>query len=199
MNEYHRYIIQGDRFIGRFEDMYKECTDPWNASTEDYDASVCSVATKRLVQSLWPASVVSLGCGTGRHLNWLDCHGDGVEISDTAAERARFAYPWMFVATDNILHFLLHDMIDYEIYLFREVVWYILTDWSYICRILSTRHGAWVMVELSFYDEQEYGRDYFDGPDQFVAKWPFQIEKIVREHSTKAQREGRLMIAGKVL
>ena len=83
-------------------------------------------------------------------------------------------------------------------YLFREVLWYVLPDLQKIWTVLSTKHRAYVIVELSFYDDQRYGRDYFDGPDDFIVKWPFTIEKIVREHTTKHQREGRLMVAGRV-
>lgn len=201
MNDYHDYVIKDGQFIGQFETMYRECDDPWHASKEEYAASACSLATKRLIHSLEPpASVVSLGCGTGRHLRWLECGGDGVDLSFTATMQGRLDAPYaLCLLTDDILHFLQTDSVPYNVYLFREVLWYILPDWPAICDLLATKHGAWVIIELSFYDEQHYGKDYFDGPDDFIAKWPFSIEKIVREHTTKNQREGRMMIAGKVV
>ena len=129
-------------------------------------------------------------------MNWLSCSATGIEVSATAAKISRLAYPFP-VYNEDIFRFLLIS-IDYDVYLFREILWYILPDWKEICDILATKHGAMVIVELSFYDDQHYGRDYFDGPDEFIRKWPFTIEKIVREHTTKNKREGRLMIAGKV-
>ena len=192
--DYHDYVIKDGQFIGKFEEMYRDCDDPWHESTEDYEDSACSLATKRLIHAMGRPLVVSLGSGKGRHLQWLECFGFGVETSQTAINHAPCA---TFHA--DAIEFLRSPYAIDDVYLFREVVWYLLQDWKEICTLLATKHGALVIVELSFYDEQHYGRDYFDGPDDFIRKWPFTIEKIVREHTTKHQREGRLMIAGKVV
>ena len=197
MNDYHDYVIKDGQFIGKFEEMYRDCGDPWDASKEVYGLSLCSLATKRLTRSLQPVRLVSLGSGTGRHLEWLECPATGVELSPTAVRTAKIYFPRAEYYSCTIREFLEHA-IPYDVYLFREVLWYILPDWQAIVDILKTKHGAMVIVELSFYDNQTYGRDYFDGPDDFIAKWPFTIEKIVREHTTKQQREGRVMIAGRV-
>jgi SAM-dependent methyltransferase len=191
--------------VGQFEEMYRECDDPWEAEKEQYDASACSVAAKRMIHALAPERpalgghcVVSIGCGTGRHLEWLQYPADGVELSATAIAKARSRYPSLFHHM-SALNFLRQHSFAYEAYLFREVVWYLLPEWAEIVRILQARcGGALVIVELSFYDHQTYGREYFDGPDDFIAKWPFGIEKIVREHTTNHQRQGRVMIAGRV-
>lgn len=199
MNDYHDYVIKDGQFIGKFEEMYQDCDDPWNASKEDYDTSICSMTVKHVLKSIPAADIVSLGCGTGRHLHWVKYGADGVEISATAVALARRRYPRSLIYNEGILSFLSHGAGRYQAYLFREVLWYLLPDWKEICDILARKHGAWVMVELSFYDDQRYGKDYFDGPDDFIAKWPFTIEKIVREHTTKHQREGRIMVVGRVL
>ena len=180
MNDYHRYVREG-----KFEEMWRECEDPWNASHEDYDASLCSLATKHLVWQHLSETLVSIGSGNGRHMAWLGRDVEGVEISKTARIQSRNTYPAIPV------HMI--PMAGYGIYLFREVLWYMLDSWHTI-----PDAGALVIVELSFYDNQQYGLDYFNGPDDFVAKWPFTIEKIVREHTTKHQREGRIMVAGRI-
>ena len=199
MNNYHDYVIKDGRFIGQFEEMYQECEDPWEASKEDYDASACSVTTKRFIHEHDPCRVVSFGSGKGQHLAWLDCDADGVEISETAALEGQLDHPLQYTVIDTILHFLQTDNQEYDVYLFREVLWYLLPDLDTIWTILDTRHGAWVVVELSFYDDQKYGREYFDGPDDFLNQFPFPIVKIVREHTSLTQREGRVLVIGRVL
>lgn len=201
--DYHDYVIKDGQFIGKFEEMYQECDDPWEASKENYDSSSCSLATKRFIymnQIFNGSSVLSLGSGKGNHLKWLDVEASGVEISLTAVELSRKTYPQYNIFLDSIIHFMKIYPYNHDIYLFREVLWYILPDWQAICDILKAKHqGALIIVELSFYDDQQYGNDYFNGPDEFICKWPFTIEKIVREHSTKQQREGRLMVAGRIV
>ncbi len=34
MNDYHKYVINDGKFVGDFENMYKDCDDPWNQSVE---------------------------------------------------------------------------------------------------------------------------------------------------------------------
>ena len=194
MNDYHRYVR-----AGKFEEMWKECDDPWNEKGECYEASPCSIATKYLIRAQDQVTTCSLGSGLGRHLDWLNVSGCGVELSETAYRTAAFLYPWLTFEHANIVNFMRTNTMAFPNFLFREILWYILPDWAEVVDILKTKHqGALAIVELSFYDNQKYGLDYFNGPDDFIAKWPFTIEKIVREHTTKQQREGRLMIAGRV-
>ena len=198
MNNYHDYVIKDGRFIGQFEQMYRDCENPWNEKGEYYDGSPCDVATKQLIRAQADPTTCSLGDGLGRFLDWVNVAGCGVEISATAHTLAKTMYPWLEFVNNDILAAMATHTEPFATYLFREVLWYILPDWQKICDILATKHGALVIVELSFYDEQHYGKDYFDGPDDFITKWPFSIEKIVREHTTKHQREGRIMVAGRV-
>ncbi len=44
MNNYHDYIFKDGKFVGLFEECYRDCDDPWDASKEEYAASLCSVA-----------------------------------------------------------------------------------------------------------------------------------------------------------
>ena len=138
----------------------------------------------------------------GLHPHWMGSDIIGIELSKTAVAIAHQRYPWQGHCQEDILTYFQRT---YDTggragtYLFREVLWYILPDWAEIVRILKAKHKkSLVIVELSFYDEQQYGLEYFNGPDDFIAKWPFSIEKIVREHSTKNQREGRIMVAGRI-
>ena len=41
MNNYHDYVIKNGQYIGKFNEMYKACDDPWGQSEDGYfnDAS----------------------------------------------------------------------------------------------------------------------------------------------------------------
>lgn len=198
MNDYHDYVIKDGQFVGKFEEMYQDCDDPWKAQHEDFGDSSCDMTVAHITRST-RSPVLHLGSGTGRFMDWLGDAAEGVEVSKTAAKLSMAAYPFFPIYISNALSFLKLSPKPYATYLFREVLWYLLPEWAEICAILkASASGALVIVELSFYDDQQYGREYFDGPDDFVAKWPFTVERIVREHTTTAQREGRLMIAGRI-
>ena len=55
-----------------------------------------------------------------------------------------------------------------------------------------------IIIEISCYDNQTYGREYFDGPDVIIKEFPFQIDEIVRHHLSPDQKEGMLLISAQI-
>jgi len=200
-SDYHDYVIKDGKFVGRFEDMYRNCADPWPETEADLDAMPCSVRTAQVIAACKPAKVLSLGSGKGLHLNWLAeaCPGTsfaGCEVSQTAVQESLGRYPHLSVTQLDIKDFATRRW-DFDLILFREVIWYILPHWDGICRELRANYaGKRVIAELSFYDRQEYGKEYFDGPDEFVKKFPFRVVEVLRHHTTSLQREGMVMVHG---
>ena len=202
-NDYHDYVIKDGRFIGRFEEMYRACDNPWPETEDDLNAMPCSVRTAQLIAAHKPARVLSVGSGKGLHLNWLAraCPGtsfSGCEVSQTAVQESLKRYPHIPVTQLDVKDFTGRRW-DFDLILFREVIWYILPYWESVCRELRANYaGRQIITELSFYDRQEYGKEYFDGPDEFVKKFPFQILEILRYHTTGLQREGMVMVYGTI-
>ena len=202
-NDYHDYVIKDGRFVGRFEEMYRACDNPWPETEEDLNAMPCSVRTAQLIAAHKPARVLSVGSGKGLHLNWLakacpKTAFTGCEVSATAVQESLKRYPHIPVTQLDAKDFAARRW-DFDLILFREVIWYILPYWEGICRELQANYGArQIITELSFYDRQEYGGEYFDGPDEFVKKFPFQILEILRHHTTGLQREGMVMVHGHI-
>ena len=201
--DYHDYVIKDGRFVGRFEEMYRACDNPWPETEEDLNAMPCSVRTVQLIAANKPARVLSVGSGKGLHLNWLakacpKTTFTGCEVSSTAVQESLKRYPHIPVTQLDAKDFAGRRW-DFDLVLFREVVWYILPHWEGICRELKANYaGKQIIAELSFYDRQEYGKEYFDGPDEFVKKFPFPIIEVLRHHTTALQREGMVMVHGNI-
>lgn len=201
--DYHDYVIKDGRLVGKFEEMYRVCPDPWPETEDDLNNNPCSIRTRQIVAAHGFRKVLSVGSGKGFHLNWLSqtCLNTlfkGCEVSKTAVEHSRKAYPHLQVSCLDIKDFSDCSW-DFDLILFREVIWYVLDYWTEIVEGLKERHaGKHVVTELTFYDNQTYGREFFDGPDEFADKFPFEILEVVRYHTTRRQRNGMMMVFGRI-
>lgn len=202
--DYHDYVIKNGKLIGRFEEMYRVCEDPWPETEVDLEANPCSTRSREILAAHGYKSVLSIGSGKGLHLNWLrkscpDTRFFGCDVSETAVEHSKARYPQLEVEVGGPLA-VLDGSRTYDLVIFREVVWYVLSEWETICRRLKEAYtGTSVLVELTFYDDQTYGNDHFDGPDEFVTRFPFEVREVLRHHLTRLQREGMLMVHGDIL
>ncbi|MCX5842751.1 MAG: class I SAM-dependent methyltransferase [Deltaproteobacteria bacterium] len=202
-DDYHDYVIKDGKLVGRFEEMYRNCDNPWPETEEELEFLPTSSRTPQIINHYGYKQIFSVGSGKGMHLNWLrkkcpHIKVEGCEISKTAANICRRNYPEITVHVMDVAEFPSHDF-DFDLILIRETVWYILKHWQEFCDHIREKYrGCHIIIELSFYDTQTYGNDYFDGPDEFVAKFPFEIKEIVRYHVTKKQREGMISVYGKI-
>ena len=88
---------------------------------------------------------------------------------------------------------------DFDVILFREILWYILPQWDFVIKTLKKRYKSkYIIIEISCYDNQTYGRKHFDGPDAIIKEFPFQIDEIVRHHLSPDQKEGMLLISAQI-
>ena len=189
--------------MGRFEEMYRNCDDPWPETEEDLEFLPTSSRTPRIIGQYGHKRVFSVGSGKGMHLAWLKrkcpwIEVEGCEVSPTAVEICRRDHPEIAAHVMDVADFPSREF-DFDILLIRETVWYILDHWESFCDHLKKKYsGRSILVELSFYDEQGYGGDHFDGPDEFVEKFPFEIVEVVRHHVTRKQREGMILVYGRI-
>ncbi len=201
--DYHDYVISEGRFIGRFEEMYKACENPWPESADDLELNPISSYAATLLARHGFKRIFSFGMGKGTHLAWLGGKVPGLslagcDISPTAISEATVRHPEINASVADAANFIESD-IEFDVLLFREVIWYILTDWQQLCTTLKQKYaGRYVLVELTFYDDQRYGVEYFDGPDEFILRFPFTILEVLRHHVTPQQREGMVLILARI-
>lgn len=197
--DYHDYVFRGNRFVGEFEQMYRNCENPWPETESDYENLPTSSYIPTLLRSVSARSAFSLGVGTGGHLNWLSkkCPETvmlGSDISATAVRQCRERFPHLDVSVGSARDFARNPP-HFDVLILREVIWYILDDIADLAEaLLNCRQGSFVAVELSTYDDQNYGKEFFDGPDSLIERFPFEILELVRYHRSRQQMEGHILL-----
>ncbi len=203
-NDYHNYVIKDGKLIGEFEKMYQDCPNPWPETEKDLENNPVSKRTIELIKKYKFKKLFSVGSGKGLHANWLmkNVNGlkvEGCEISRTAIDYSKKHYPKTKVVHLDIKDFSRYDF-KFDVLLLRECLWYMLEYWTDFIKTLKKKYkGKYIIIELTFYDYQKYGREYFDGPNDLVKKFPFSIIEVLRHHVTREQKEGMILIFGKII
>ena len=90
MKKYADYFIKDGKFIGKFEEMYKSCEDPWNQTKSYNDLSRQMVANHINKNKI--KSSVEFGCGLGKTMNFIysktGINVIGIDISETCIKKA---------------------------------------------------------------------------------------------------------------
>lgn len=169
-SRYQDYVIADGKLVGDFEAMYRDHADPWEQSTRETWASEKAVAINllaRLASDHDARKVVELGCGLGHfsaRVSRLGLDVAGVDISPTAVEKARKAYPHVhFVAADIADHDVIKALRP-DVIVMAEITWYVLEKLRpFLDFMKAYLPDCYVLHLLNFYPtgEQRYGRDYF--------------------------------------
>lgn len=197
--DYHDYVIRDGHFVGKFEEMYKNCEDPWPESESDYENLPTSSYLPVLLRRCRAQSVFSLGSGTGQHLNWLSRKVPGVlfrgsDVSETAVKISRRRFPELNVTVASVKDFV-RDIPQFDVLVLREILWYVLDDLEALVQsLVSNAKGTFVAVELSTYEDQKYGLEFFAGPESLIEKFPLPVVEHVRYHPSRSKSGGHILL-----
>lgn len=189
--DYHDFVIKDGKFIGKFEEMYRACDNPWNQS-DDVIQSYQKMACLSSISRIKPNSVLEVGCGLGYYTNFLakmfpDVQFEGMDISETAVKKARVTFPDVKFSYGNIA-----EMTDlkhgggYDAIIFSEILWYILDDLDSIIRNMKkTFSGGYILINQTFYKEgeQKYGTEYFTNPQGMIDYFGMECMELVSCHT----------------
>ena len=98
---YHDYVIKDGKLVGDWENLYRECGDPWGQSDPKFIGSTARTMAVNWVRRInqisgYSVSACEVGCGFG-HLTNILCQSGitcrGIDISATAIEKAGSLYP----------------------------------------------------------------------------------------------------------
>lgn len=195
MSDYHDYVIKNGEFIGRFEEMYRDCSDPWRQSAAtDGAEGITRQAAITMLLSRGVRSVVEFGCGLGYYAEQLAAAGfdvTGVDVSPTAIDKARARRPDLRFAVDGALNV---DRYPADAIVFSEITWYILPELQEIFERMRRHAPARFFAHvLTFYAPgvQRYGRDYFTSLEEFIGFCPLQpLEQVVHTSSAPGSTIG---------
>jgi SAM-dependent methyltransferase len=167
---YQDYVIRDGRFVGEFEEMYRDHDDPWRESETEMFASEKAAGLNllaRLGARHGVRRVVELGCGFGHYTARIAAAGFeavGVDISETAVTKARARHPGLQFEAGHADDFQMLARLRPDVIIMAEITWYMLGSlrgfldaWRvrmpdvYLLHMLTT-YGAGV---------QKYGTEYF--------------------------------------
>jgi SAM-dependent methyltransferase len=188
--KYQDLVIKDGKFVGEFEKMYQEFSDPWNQSEEVHFSSLSRRSVCYFLEKFDINSIVEWGCGLGKTVNYIkentgkDLDILGIDISKTAIDKAKNLYPKLDFKVDNILNISQYN--NFDCMFFSEITWYLLEDkkMDKIFNIMSKNFkgkNKFFIHNLCFYKDgiQQYGKDYFTTLDEFIEFCPFELlEKV---------------------
>ena len=171
--KYQDLVIKDGKFVGKFEKMYQNFSDPWNLLKNNkldgnlnykiiYDYCNKLKQKKKL-------TTLEIGCGFPQISNQLLKNGFkvyGTDISETVIRKSKKKYPKLknnlFVS--NFLNFSLYEKLDPDIIILSEITWYILPELKqFIKWYRGLKKEVYLIHSLCVYDKnkQKYGKEYF--------------------------------------
>ena len=135
--KYQDFVIRDGKFIGNFEGMYRAFDDPWEQSTRETNSREKKIGLEILKNNNYK-NVIELGCGLGHYTNQIfnitqNCVG--IDISESAIQKASILYPNCKFITSDILNENLYKNLDCVMMV--EITWYVLEKLSRFKEIIS--------------------------------------------------------------
>lgn len=161
--KYQDYVIKDGKLIGKFEEMYNIFDDPWEQSTRELYSNEKIIGLEILKKNNH-SNVLELGCGLGHYTNRINnvvSKCTGIDISETAINKAKKNYPNCTFITSDILNEDLYKNIDCVMMV--EITWYVLEKLKDFKKIISNYKNIGFFHTLNTYPEKEqkYGNEYF--------------------------------------
>lgn len=188
MKDYHDYVIKDGLLIGKFNEMYLDCENPWHQTDGEMINSLYRDCAIRVMNDLNVSSIIEFGCGLGTYTNKLcnelDITVTGVDISSEAIRKAKNKYSpsphkessrnKLDFITDSVLNIDRYP--NFDCYLFADVMWYILDDLDAILKKMKNcLKGKYFINNMPFYKgTQKYGLDKFTNIQEFIDYIPFE-------------------------
>jgi len=163
---YQDYVIKSGKFIGEFEQMYKDFKDPWEQTTREQWAMEKCIAIN-LIKKLKAKRVIELGCGLGHFTNRIRRMGVdvlGIDISETAIKKARKRYPQCKFYNGDIMDKKVYLEFKPDVIVMSEITWYILDKIDDFVDFFKRKMKNIPLIHLlTVYPKgiQKYGRDKF--------------------------------------
>lgn len=180
---YHHYVIKDGKFIGNFEQLYRDFEDPWHQSKDEHiNNSRRNMALswcERLRDLNSVSRVIELGCGFGHLTSILQHRGFsavGIDVSEEAIRKARIQHPGSVFVAGNVEDFNLLKKFDPDIFIMAEITWYVLDHLekliSEMIKFKEERDKPVYLIHLlTTYSpgKQQYGRDKFTDLDGILS------------------------------
>lgn len=186
----HRdYFIKDGRFIGAFDEMYRNCADPWEQDEGPFLDE--EIALTLLAQRTAPRRILDLGCGKGRFSDRLrQATGASVVATDispvavTSAAR-RFPEVAFLPAQAPLLPFAGGY---FDLVVSSGLLWCVIGELPQLfaeIRRISADGGRYLVLE-TFYQpgQQHYGNEIMERPEDLLRQMPFRLLDLAEVNRT---------------
>ena len=171
--KYQDFVIKNGKFIGKFEEMYQNFSDPWCLLKKNkYGQNLhYQIIYKYCEQIRLPKKlrILEIGCGFPQISFELYKKGFkvyGTDISETVINKSKKKYPKLknnlFVST--FLNFPLYEKLKPDIIILSDISWYVLPELKrFVKWFKNLKKQTYLIHSLAIYDKniQKYGKDYF--------------------------------------
>lgn len=171
---YQDYVINDGRLVGEFEEMYADFDDPWHQTERERwatDKAALVALANRLRHTFGTTRLLEIGCGLGHFTARLQDQGFdcvGIDVSETAIEKARGTHPDPEFRVGGIEDHDLIAEIRPDAIVMCEVTWYVLNRLREFLDFLHTElPDTFLLHAVVTYADglQKYGTEYFSNLD----------------------------------
>ncbi len=198
--DYHKYVFDDGKFIGNFDEMYKNCDDPWNCeqfqgSQMSYHLIAAYINCYRQMRGKANPKIFEIGSGKDFFCNFISNMGEvsGIEISGRAVEIARKKFPDInFIVGDiknkNIFdsNCIKKEYFDFVI-MFKGLIWYTIDVLDIVLGNISSslKKDGIAIIEVNYYKGKYYGQEIIGNKEDFLALLgkKFSIEHVIDYYS----------------
>tara|TARA_Y100000034_G_C6862975_1_gene392973 strand:+ start:895 stop:1557 length:663 start_codon:yes stop_codon:yes gene_type:complete len=174
----------GDKleFIGDFDSLYKNESDPWNQSggsdvkySEYYTYSRERLNNK--LKEINPNSLLEVGCGLGYTTQIIQgslpkCYTVGMDISSVAVTKADKLFSNLKFISGDISSIDFSSDVKYDVVILNQLLWYILeslSDSFENCFSILNPNGKVIVSQAFLQSSQKYGANICDGFDGLIS------------------------------
>ena len=180
-----KYFVREDgRFVGAFEELYRNCEDPWVQSVEAFRSPFKKLIIMQIAQ-LSERRVIDIGCGDGTYTDLIRSGANadvlGFDVAQTAVQKARSKYPlcrFEVACASEVAKF--QDMKPTALVM-CGLTWCILDSFEEVLASVKKHFsGSLLFHTLTFYapGKQKYGNEYFTSLDELI---PYFSDMTVEE------------------
>ena len=181
--DYYKYVFNKGKFVGNFDEMYRNCNDPWNLDKESqkqiaYDIITCFISYFKRIDNLKNPKIFEIGSGKGYFCDFISSLGKvtGLEISTYAVRIAQTKFPDIQFIIGDIrdANFFSKNKISKESYdfivMFKGLIWYAIDAFNSVFDNIYSllKPNSIAIIEINFYKEDYYGKNKISCKDDFI-------------------------------
>ncbi len=160
---YQDYVIRDGRYVGRFEEMYRNSREiPWHQ--DETANAVFSDLTIAVLKRRGVASMLDVGCGLGYMTARMKKEIPGLErivgldVSETAIAQARRMFDGIDFRAGGLETISAEP--GFDVVVSKDVLWYVLDDLPGYLGQLASRSAHWVYIGQSFPERRPFFGDH---------------------------------------